>query len=314
MQAAGVYASPRRGRRSRQPKRERSRARTPMWASRLDSLVARRRMVREVYATRACRRKQRRIHQPVTGGRSGTSMKGPVGASTRGYIMSPAHARHHRLRRRRCSPAPRRRRSPTGPTCRIPWTATPAWCRAPARPCTCGPNRPARRHPSRRRASSAGPAARRGPYTVVADIPALGGWYASGDGLDVNVVWKSGGSVFVTRYDLSTGAGAYVPVPVCTDAQAATLRGVPGTTVVPAGIAADGQGGAYVWCSVSPAPATGGFTLINHVSATGALATSTPAMKVVERHGRQPWTATTPGTPSSAPHRRQRRRRRPPRP
>ena len=53
MQAAGVYASPRGGSRRRQPRRERSRARTPMWASRLDSLVARRRMVRRVYVTRA---------------------------------------------------------------------------------------------------------------------------------------------------------------------------------------------------------------------------------------------------------------------
>ena len=44
---------PARGRSSRQPRRERSRARTPMWASRLDSLVARRRIVRRVYATRA---------------------------------------------------------------------------------------------------------------------------------------------------------------------------------------------------------------------------------------------------------------------
>ena len=122
-----------------------------------------------------------------------------------------------------------------------------------------------------------------GPYTVVADIPALGDWYASGDGLDASVLWKSGGTVFVARYGLSTGAGAYVPVPVCTDAQAATLRGVPGTTVAPAGIAADGQGGAYIWCTVSPAPTTGGYTLLNHVSATGVLATSTPAMKVVER-------------------------------
>ena len=37
---AGVYASPRRGSRSRQPRSSRSRARTSMWASRLDSLVA----------------------------------------------------------------------------------------------------------------------------------------------------------------------------------------------------------------------------------------------------------------------------------
>jgi hypothetical protein len=122
-----------------------------------------------------------------------------------------------------------------------------------------------------------------GPYSVVADIPALSGWFASGDGLSANLLWKSGGTVYVTRYDLSTGAGAYVPAPVCTDAQAAALRGVPGTTVVPAGIAADGQGGAYIWCTVSPAPTSGGYTLLNHVSATGALATSTPAMKVVER-------------------------------
>ncbi len=122
-----------------------------------------------------------------------------------------------------------------------------------------------------------------GPYTIVAGIPALSGWFASGDGLSVNVLWKSGSAVFVARYDLSTGAGAYVPAPVCTDAQAAALRGVPGATVDPAGIAADGQGGAYIWCTVSPAPTTGGYTLLNHVSATGELATSTPEMKAVER-------------------------------
>jgi hypothetical protein len=123
-----------------------------------------------------------------------------------------------------------------------------------------------------------------GPYTVVSGITSPGAWSASGDGLFVTVLWKDGATVYVKRFDLSTGADVYSRVAVCTDAQAAALPGSPGTSVVPAGISADGSGGAYIWCTVSPGPATGGYTLLNHVSATGVLATTSPVMKVVARN------------------------------
>ncbi len=118
-----------------------------------------------------------------------------------------------------------------------------------------------------------------GPYTVVAGIVAPGAWFAAGDGLNVTVVWKDGASVYVTRMDLSTPAGtaAYAPKVLCTDADAVTLRGA-GATVTPAGVVADGDGGAYVWCAVSPTSTTQGVgdTLVNHVSATGSLAQAAP--------------------------------------
>ena len=118
-----------------------------------------------------------------------------------------------------------------------------------------------------------------GPYAVVTGIVAPGAWYAAGDGLNVTVVWKDGASVYVKRMDLSTpaGTGAYAPKVLCTDADAVALRGV-GATVTPQGVVADGAGGAYVWCTVSPTSTAQsvGDTLLNHVSATGALAQPAP--------------------------------------
>ena len=121
-----------------------------------------------------------------------------------------------------------------------------------------------------------------GPYTVVSGIASPGSWFASGDGLFVTVLWKDGDTVYVKRYDLSTGAEVYARKAVCTDAQAAALH-AGATTVTPAGITADGSGGAYIWCSVAPAP-TGGYTLLNHVDTDGKLATTSPVMKAVTRN------------------------------
>ncbi len=121
-----------------------------------------------------------------------------------------------------------------------------------------------------------------GPYTVVSGIASPGAWFASGDGPSVTVLWKDGDTVYVKRHDLSTDADGYPRRAVCTDGQATALYGS-STTVVPAGISADGDGGAYIWCTVSPGPAGGSYTLLNHIDATGALATTTPAMKPVGR-------------------------------
>ena len=121
-----------------------------------------------------------------------------------------------------------------------------------------------------------------GPYTVVSDIGGLDqdAWFASGDGLNVTVVWKAGDSVYVKRVELTSGTPVYGPVLASSDAQAVSVRGA-GATVTPSGVAADGKGGAYVWCSLSPT-ASAGDTLLNHVSATtGALAATDPAAQHV---------------------------------
>jgi hypothetical protein len=112
-----------------------------------------------------------------------------------------------------------------------------------------------------------------GPYTVVPAIVAPGDWYATGEGLHVSVVWKDGGSVWIAGADLSDGSADYGPTLLCTDARAAELRG-PGATVTPSGIVADGAGGAYVWCTLSPSSTSAGVgdSLVNHVTAAGVLA------------------------------------------
>jgi hypothetical protein len=116
-----------------------------------------------------------------------------------------------------------------------------------------------------------------GPYTLVTGVTALGDWCASGDGQNVTVIWKDASSVWATRVDLATGAAAYASTLLCSDAQAVALRGA-GTTVTPSGVVADGQGGAYVWCTLDPASSAPGVgdSLVNHVSAAGALAQAAP--------------------------------------
>jgi hypothetical protein len=114
-----------------------------------------------------------------------------------------------------------------------------------------------------------------GPFTVVSGVAGLGAWQAGADGRTVTVAWKDGASVYVLSYDLSRGAKVFGPVRVTGDAQAVAMRGA-GATATPAGVTPDGEGGAYVWCSVSPKdPAgVGGDTLLNHVSADGKAATT----------------------------------------
>ncbi len=120
-----------------------------------------------------------------------------------------------------------------------------------------------------------------GPFTVVSDIGGLEAWYASGDGLNVTVLWRDGSSVFVKQADLLEGATAYGPVLVSSDALAAAVRGA-GAKAVPAGVAADGDGGAYVWCALSPTTSLPGIgdSLLNHVSAAGVLAVGAPGASV----------------------------------
>ena len=117
------------------------------------------------------------------------------------------------------------------------------------------------------------------PITVITDINMLQDWKATGDGTKVTVVWKNGVSVYVQRVDLSDGSKKYDPALICTDAQVTTLRGA-ASTVAPEGIDADGQGGAYVWCAVAPTSSSGD-SLLEHVTVTGALATTDLSKMVV---------------------------------
>ena len=198
VQAAGVYASPRGGRRSRQPKRERSRARTPMWASRLDSLVARRRMVRRVYATRACRRKHRARPRPEDA--ASATIGRPVLVQQGVRPCSGARCRR-RVRRLAMACAVARRRSPTSPLSSQPVNgaarlvaaldgATVMWA------VDLGGGAPAllASRYSRRRRRPAG-----SPFMVETNVAGLGGWHATGDGPHVTVVWKAGASVCQAR-------------------------------------------------------------------------------------------------------------------
>ena len=69
---------------------------------------------------------------------------------------------------------------------------------------------------------------------------------------NVTVVWKDGASVCAKRVDLDRRRRRVrARSPSATDAQAVALRGA-GATVTPAGVAADGAGGAYVWCTAVP--------------------------------------------------------------
>lgn len=120
--------------------------------------------------------------------------------------------------------------------------------------------------------------------TLASGLVGLSAWHAAGDGTLVTVVWKAGSTVSATCVDMADGSVEYTPatVTVATDAQAVELRGA-GATATPEGVAADGQGGAYVWCRLSPTSSTQGIgdTLLDHLSATGAPATGAPSDRVV---------------------------------
>ena len=120
--------------------------------------------------------------------------------------------------------------------------------------------------------------------TIVPAVADLEDWYVAGDGAsNVTVVWKAAGVISAKRVDLSTGSAVYLPVTVCSDAQAVALRGA-GATAVPAGVAADGAGGVYVWSTLSPTSlVTGvGDTLLNHVSSSGTPAAPDPGVAVAK--------------------------------
>jgi len=109
--------------------------------------------------------------------------------------------------------------------------------------------------------------------TVASGITGLDGWHASGHGSNVTVAWKAGGAVHASCIDVTTGTPVFGPVTVCTDAAVAALDGA-ATTAALSGVTPDGHGGAYVWCTVSPTRGVTGFgdTVLNHLSASGALA------------------------------------------
>ncbi len=118
-----------------------------------------------------------------------------------------------------------------------------------------------------------------GPRTIVPSVTGLDGWYVAGDGAHtVTVVWKAGGAVYAKRVELAAGTTIYGPATVCTDAAVADARG-PGSTAALTGAAGDGAGGVWVWCTLSPTAGTGD-TVLNHVSATGAVAAADPGIAV----------------------------------
>jgi hypothetical protein len=119
--------------------------------------------------------------------------------------------------------------------------------------------------------------------TVVSGISGLDGWYAAGDGSTVTVVWKAGETIQATCIDLSSGATVYAPVTVCTDAAVATLPGEAASATL-SGVAPDGGGGAYVWCTVTPSTGLSGVgdTLLNHLSASGVLAAADPGVALAK--------------------------------
>jgi hypothetical protein len=114
-------------------------------------------------------------------------------------------------------------------------------------------------------------------HVVAAGISGLSGWRAAGAGTEVTVVWKAGETIFAKCIDASDGRTVYGPVTVLTDAAVAALASDARSATV-AGVAPDGADGAYVWCRVSPTTGVSGYgdTLLNHLSATGALAVAAP--------------------------------------
>jgi hypothetical protein len=118
-----------------------------------------------------------------------------------------------------------------------------------------------------------------GPHTLVPPVAGLQDWFVAGDGAgNVTVVWKAGGAVHAKRVGLATGSTLYGPVTVCTDAAVAGARGA-GSAAALTGAAGDGAGGVWVWCTVSPS-ASGGDTLLNHVSSGGGVAVADPGVAV----------------------------------
>ena len=115
--------------------------------------------------------------------------------------------------------------------------------------------------------------------TIVSGITGMDRWYAAGDGTDVTVAWKAGGAVHAACSNVSTGASVYGPVTVCTDS--AALPGA-ATAATLTGVASDGSGGAYVWCTLTPTTGLPGVgdTMLNHLSASGALAVADPGLSV----------------------------------
>ncbi len=120
-------------------------------------------------------------------------------------------------------------------------------------------------------------------HTVSSGISGLGDWYAAGDGTTVTVVWKAGGTIQAKAIGVSTGDVVYAPVTVCTDAAVAALPGA-ATAATLSGVAPDGDGGVYVWCAVKPTTGLSGVgdSLLNHVSAGGALVTADPGIPLAK--------------------------------
>ena len=116
------------------------------------------------------------------------------------------------------------------------------------------------------------------PTVLVDSINGLSDWFAVADGADgVVVVWKASGTTAVRRV-FASGAAAYGPVAVCSDAAVAAQRGA-GATATPIHIAADGFGGVYVGLQATPTLASGD-TLLAYVSPLGAASRPDPGLAV----------------------------------
>ena len=119
-----------------------------------------------------------------------------------------------------------------------------------------------------------------GPTVLVGGITGLTDWLAAGDGAGgVVVTWKAGGATMVRRLAAS-GAAAYDPLMVCSDAAVAALRGA-GATAAPVQLEPDGFGGVYVRLLATPSLATGD-TLLAYVSPLGETAQPDPGLAVAK--------------------------------
>ena len=176
-----------------------------------------------------------------------------VGASTEGVHHDPAHARHRRLRLRR---ARLRRLAGARLRPRLVRRPSDAWSRL-ADGARRGPSSPGRSRRvgtprSTRRVSARGRQRALSQRTVVPGIAGLEDWYAAGDGLQRDRRLEGG------RRHLRQARRPQHRLRPCTSRSRSAPTPRPSRCAAPArrpsprGVAADGAGGVYVWCTLSP--------------------------------------------------------------
>jgi hypothetical protein len=113
------------------------------------------------------------------------------------------------------------------------------------------------------------------PVVLVDDAGSLGEWVVDG-ALDRGLVvaWKDGGTVFARRIS-STGAPRFPAAPLATDAAASATLGS-AVEVLPAELAADGDGGAYVRLTAGEA------AFLTHIGGGGTVAPADPGYRPPE--------------------------------